>query len=148
MTRPIKFRIWDKYQNKFLPSYGDLGIDFYHEQGKDWHEKQVRDIVPVSWFLTAHNNNLGNYIVQEYTGLKDSKNNEIYEGDILNQLLDNKPCYYVVEWGNQSDYCGFGLRPLMKRNGTFRTTIHDFKMYLAEGFEVIGNIFETPELLK
>ena len=83
MNRPIKFRIWDKYQNKFLPSYGDLGIDFYHEQGESWHSKGIRDIVPVSWFLQDHNNNLENYIVTQYTGLTDSKDKEICDGDIL-----------------------------------------------------------------
>ena len=24
MNRPIKFRVWDVQQNKFLPSYGDM----------------------------------------------------------------------------------------------------------------------------
>ena len=67
MSRELKFRVWDVEQNKFLPSYADKGIEFYHEQGKNWHEKQIRDIVPVSWFLQDHNNNLGNYIVDEYS---------------------------------------------------------------------------------
>jgi len=120
--RPLKFRAWDNVNKRFYP-------------------QNILNALPLDVFLASEH-------IQQFTGLKDSKNNEIYEGDILNQLLDNKPCYYVVEWGNQSDYCGFGLRPLMKRGGTFRTTIHDFKMYLAEGFEVIGNIFEHSELLK
>jgi len=81
----------------------------------------------------------------QFTDFKDVNDKEIFEGDILDQILDNKPCYYIVEWGNFSEYCGFGLRALMKRDGSCRTTIYDFRMYSSEGFEIIGNIHENPD---
>lgn len=138
-NRIIKFRVWDKHQNKFLPSYGNLGVDFYHEQGESWHSKGIRDIVPVSWFLTDHNNNLGNYIVQQYTGLNDSKGKEIYEGDILN-------CDLVG---------GDDPQTVILKNGTFTLdyltpgcyNLHD-EINQTVGHRVVGNIFENPELLK
>ena len=133
MNRPIKFRVRDVQQNKFLPSYGDLGIQFYHEQGKDWHEKQVRDIVPVSWFLQDHNNNLGNYIVQQYTGLTDKNGKEIYEGDIIHLKFGELNANLVVKWDK---YMG-----LKYHNGGWTSLVH----VDAHG-EVIGNIFENSEL--
>lgn len=110
-------------------------------------KRRVWDTEPILFYPGEEIKKQGR-IIQFSTGLVDKNNKEIYGGDILNQVLDNKPCYYIVEWGNQPDYCGFVLRPLMKRDGTFRMTVHDFKIYLAEGFEIIGNIFDNPELLK
>ena len=149
MNRLIKFRVWDVQQNKFLPSYADKGIMFYHEQGKDWHEKQVRDIVPVSWFLQDHNNNLKNYIVAEYTGLNDSDDVPIYEGDIVKYNPDkpNIERIGVIEFSDY--YNGWGIKD------SHCYPLSDFGQYsLSSPFlsfnytEIVGNIFEHAELLK
>jgi uncharacterized phage protein (TIGR01671 family) len=142
MNRLIKFRVWDVQQNKFLTSYADKGIMFYHEQGKDWHEKQVRDIVPVSWFLQDHNNNLKNYIVTEYTGLKDSKDVPIYEGDIVkfSRLFEKERQIKELKSFVRFDEGQFGF-DLIGFNNTFYTLSDE------RGIEVIGNIFEHQELL-
>ena len=146
MNRPIKFRIWDKYQNKFLPSYGDLGILFYHEQGESWHSKGIRDVVPVSWFLIAHNNNLGNYIVQQYTGLKDSKDNEIYEGDILIHKTSSIFATGVIgQVLYEADHGGYIFQ--YKRNGPNQNYMN-LNCDVAFESVIVGNIFETPYLLK
>ena len=143
MNRLIKFRVWDVQQNKFLPSYADKGIMFYHEQDKDWHEKQVRDIVPVSWFLQDHNNNLKNYIVAEYTGLKDSKDVPIYEGDIVkfSRLFEKERQIKELKSFVRFDEGKFGF-DLIGFNGMFYDLSYECSI------EVIGNIFENPELLK
>ena len=138
MNRPLKFRVWDKYQNKFLPSYGDLGILFYHEQGESWHSKGIRDIVPVSWFLTAHNNNLGNYIVQQYTGLKDSKGTDIYEGDIYYDKIYKAYCQCIWDV-ERLTYRWVGKNmslPIGPRDDDMSVEV-----------KIVGNIFENPELL-
>ena len=136
MNRQIKFRVWDVEQNKFLSSYADKGIEFYHEQGKDWHEKQVRDIVPVSWFLQDHNNNLANYIVTQYTGLNDKNGKEIYEGDILEWKGE-----FIAEVFFEKENAAFVIKS--KKGG---------KAFMSENyvlnFQIIGNIFENTELLK
>ena len=145
MNRQIKFRVWDVEQNKFLSSYADKGIEFYHEQGKDWHEKQVRDIVPVSWFLQDHNNNLENYIVTQYTGLTDKNNKPIYEGDIVK---------YKTWTGSYDGTTEEHQTQVQFKDGAYypryiddecEDSWYSFKVY---DLEVIGNIFETPYLLK
>ena len=70
--------------------------------------------------------------VGQFTGLLDKQGIEIYEGDILRE--DDEPRLEVVEWDR---YCA-GFTP-------FGDSCRDF---LVGHSEVIGNIYETPDLLK
>ena len=72
--------------------------------------------------------------VCEYVGLKDSKGKEIYEGDIVANELGNQ------KWEVRYVSNGFvGVIP----------DEHDLQLWptTCENIEVIGNIYENPELL-
>ena len=78
--------------------------------------------------------------VMQYTGLKDRKGKEIYEYDIL-QGTEAIPTY-MVYW----DECRFLLKNKYGRWGNlsdFPKAVNEFNV----PFEVIGNIYENPELL-
>jgi hypothetical protein len=67
--------------------------------------------------------------IMQYTGLKDKNGKEIYEGDIVRLIYGPKFYLYTVP-----DDCGCGLRWQIDESGGEQ--------------EVIGNIYENPELLK
>jgi uncharacterized phage protein (TIGR01671 family) len=78
------------------------------------------------------------YILMQYTGLKDKNGKEIYEGDILKHV--------------GSVCAGTGICKV-----TFNTCAHFVMNEVKDGYEfyidgkdeeVIGNIYENPELLK
>lgn len=79
----------------------------------------------------------GKVELMQYTGLKDKKGKEIYEGDIISDGQDNR----VVEY----DYNAFITTRKFSYLGkkTRDTTTMAFNLV-----RVVGNIYENPELLK
>lgn len=116
--REIKFRAWDKISKSWFNS-NRLYIRNQTGEVYDRHDS-LSKIFPSTVTL------------MQYTGLKDRLGVEIYEGDIVRRLqqwggyADHK----VVEWKERTKYVGFNLG-----NGQ------------VMNWEVIGNIYENPELL-
>lgn len=116
--RDIKFRAWDKSNNKIV--YEGFDID---PTGNIWiNQFSVRE----------------QFELMQYTGLKDKNGKEIWEGDILtgghleyknHQIEYSYHCFWPKGWGTG-----------------------DVEMQCCppafELCEVIGNIYENPELLK
>jgi len=75
--------------------------------------------------------------LMQYTGLKDKNGREIYEGDIVKGAGKN-PIIYIVEW--LDSYGGFAFVDKEKAIPAYE--------FLVNFCEVIGNIYENPELLK
>lgn len=74
--------------------------------------------------------NWGNLEIMQYTGLRDKNGKEIYEGDIVKGL------------GYDEDLSEVILEP----SGGFYYAWSEYG-HSAEDIEVIGNIYENPELL-
>ena len=77
------------------------------------------------------------------TGLKDKNGKLIYEKDIIRFYFDNDEIIAVVEWDN--DECRFYLNTTDYFKDKYVT---DYEIVKQEEYEVIGNIYENPELLE
>jgi hypothetical protein len=114
--RDLKFRVWYPNEKKF---YYTKVEDTHWQLGKNaWDEP---------------------YVIQQYTGLKDKNNKEIYEGDIVTYHV-----YNLAEIRYETDRGGYIIEWQWSKN----QHSHDLNCDSAMVCKIIGNIFENPELLK
>lgn len=146
-NRLLKFRIWDKkskcwvseYENTagenrlkfFLDTAGKIGKIIYPLNGDDGSEDNIV--------------NAEDYVVQQFTGLYDEEDVEVYEGDIVSWSdyqgwEDGRTFtgYYEVKWNEET------LR------FDFYEAYENIWWDLADTqFNVVvGNIFENAKLLE
>ncbi|NHI48010.1 hypothetical protein FDE94_09035 [Clostridium botulinum] len=140
--REIKLRAWDKIDEKIREV---TLIDFEYKKVKllnDYTgESYLRDFEEV--------------ILLEYTGLKDKNDKEIYEGDIVKYTFDLPESQYVTKNGlkiriAEVFWCNWRSSFAVYANGNSKLANSDLFRYVRNGnrVEVIGNIYDNPELLK
>jgi uncharacterized phage protein (TIGR01671 family) len=141
MNRELKFRVWDSEQVKF---------EFF----------ELHNICVSDNLLCQHQ-----YPVQQYTGLQDKDGKNIYEGDIVRfhkaielsedffmsslYLFD----FYEGSFVKPQVYCSLNGSKYVKREAspslciTGRAQISGNSFFDFNKAEVVGNIFENPELI-
>lgn len=119
MNRELKFRAFDKKDNLMSRPFG-LGY---------------RNIVTEDEYYICDDSDLSAEEIEtiEYTGLKDKNGVEIYEGYVM------KTCYGNMLVKYDEDKGCWKLE-----NKEYRLWSFNFKF---NKFEIIGNVFENPELL-
>lgn len=93
--------------------------------------------------------------LMQFTGLKDKSNNEIYQGDIVKIRAWGKEYIGIVKFGNHHLYCEGGYVSV-DAFGFYVADPDDDDDFIAPDdeltmfneMEVIGNIYENPELLR
>lgn len=136
--REIKFRAWNKENNKMVQ------FDFKNIYG---YEGEICGIILPDG-QTALNFNSGygddgfneSLAIMQYTGLKDKHGVEIYEGDVL-----RKERYWDIYIESDADNARFGF--LNTEWVVSQGKIKPIDKYMMNEYEVIGNIYENPELL-
>ena len=116
-----KLRVWDtKYKEMF-----------YIEDMYWFEENGVHDL--------SGDGRYSDFIYMWSTELKDKQGNDIYEKDIV-------PLRNVVTYvgGNDSECLGMDIGFYIQRDNFESWTM----MQVGDEYEVLGNIFENPELLE
>jgi len=124
MSREIKFRAWD--------SLSEVMIDWF-TMTQTAYNREASCPLMYDIFTGRHDVEL-----MQYTGLKDKKGVEIYEGDIVARSTEGSYPYEVV-------YCLSDTQAGWKKQRNENLTDIGLDHY---GLEVIGNIYESPELLE
>lgn len=141
MNREIKFRGKRRYDGEWV--YG--GIE---KEGDSYY------IITEESAVCAEEG--GEIVIQEtigqYTGLRDKNGVEIYEGDIVRLFCDCSGYYIEPRWVNaiivwDEDLYGWEISFEHIRVG-YSECIGNFKYDYDAQIEVIGNIFDNPELLE
>lgn len=119
MTREIKFRAWEKPSTEVgFEGKMHYGIDEYFHK---WHGHK-------------------DYEVMQFTGLLDKNGKEIYEGDVID--FEYRSGLWEVKFGEQEishDWIGIGF---------FLSQENNVNGIYNKCGEVIGNIYENPNLLQ
>ncbi len=135
-NREIKFRAWLKDLKTMFNNYaentlinGGICVVSYHNSSDSAYAKEL--------------------ILMQFTGLKDSKGNDIYEGDILQtkkmiyysqEELQELPKNHIAEY--------FDSQTIIKFPDIFyQIASYQYPLKVNE-CEIIGNIYENPELLE
>jgi len=136
--REIKFRAWDKKSKKMrtVESIGFGELSYYNE-GYPVVNMIGRDCIDDKDII-IHRDSYQHELMQ-YTGLKDKNGKEIFEGDIIR--------YYHKAVGEiirvvRYKYGMYGIE------GKANETQIPFANILDSEREIIGNIYENPELLE
>ena len=134
--REIKFRAWEISGGHWMSHEvsGFLLFNFFIDGSGKF---TIDEMNPMSENVKSDGDR--DYIIQQYTGLKDKNGAEIYEGDICKTfgLMDNIIGEVVFK------DCGWRLLTLAGWSHS-----KSFSNGLIGSLEVIGNIYENPELLK
>lgn len=121
--REIKFRAWDAV-NKTME---------YRVNVSDGHA------VKYGYQSFSPDNTVFNSPIMQFTGLHDKNFQEIYEGDIIQRVLNPIEIPHPIIIRDFVEYRG-GCFILSNRTTLLRTSMPNI--------EVIGNVYENPDLLK
>lgn len=127
--RTIKFRAWD------VGMFENILVD-----GDMWTNDIIRDI----W----HSGN-----VMQFTELQDERQNDIYENDIVSfngKNLQVKFGSYIEAWDGicpKDGHNAIGWYIVDNDEKFIKSLLVSWMLPSMKGILIIGNVFETPELL-
>jgi uncharacterized phage protein (TIGR01671 family) len=149
-NREIKFRAWDKVEKIMFEVIGFTGMELPLE-------------APFNYITGYGQLTDRKYAeIMQFTGLKDKNGKEIYEGDILRlHCFNDNLITATVEWDEEQArfFPHIHDKKIIVDGGTSHGkkvdmgTVHSWAgMHSCWSFEryteIIGNIYENPELIK
>ena len=135
--RDIKFKIYFKDEEGFMTKPITIE-DLLHEDWIDFENEEGTLSLPLKDFRFFYGKN-ENYEIMQYTGLKDKNGKEIYEGDVVKVFTNKEWRIGIIIY----EHSGFTIDVTNNKELEYgRTSI------IENLTEVIGNIYDNPELLE
>lgn len=122
--REIKFRVWDTYNKEMLE---------LEELNYEYGEPAIRTTMYSDYFGPS------DMILMQYVGLHDKNGKEIYEGDVVKIDCPTMKMTGEIKYSEMSAM--FYIYDVIE-------DIEETLWYQKEEYEIIGNIYENPELLE
>ena len=132
-----RYRAWDKEENRWI----NIASLVFDEEGELWYLSPVMD----DFNPVYYENELGKtWEIMQSTGLKDKNDVEIFEGDVIGSQNKDRSNWYVSHHRIVWHDTGFFGKQICSRSfiGLEHWTRGE------NGYVVIGNIYENPELLE
>lgn len=127
--REIKFRVWDKtFKMMLSPELVDI----------DFNEGKIEVTTDTLRYEEVYTDEIKDFVLMQYTNLKDKNEKEIYEGDILKVKVEDGEINLYVKY-NEGEY-------RVANEEKWVDCLGDY-MYCYD-VEVVGNIYENKDLLK
>lgn len=119
----FKFRVWDNVRNQYLSEFANFYWHVpYSLNGEELEgEANLQDLS----MLMQHEN----FVVQQYTGMRDKNGKEIYEGDFVKASRQTETLTGRVQY--DAEYGAYRL---------IASDILSFTFYQLVDLEIIGNI--------
>ena len=143
--RDIKFRAWNKGEKRMYFNVQDA-YDMLHCHNVEYSDERNCGCSALDHVFSpsSFGEVLGDkdYEVMQYTGLKDSKGKEIYEGDIVKTFYFYDPGFPPREEVS-SVFFDSGIFCRRTKSGNLQSFVQQ-----VDDMKILGNIYENPELLK
>lgn len=127
-----KFRLWDKRFSEFVEDF------FVSEDGKIY--KKSTD---TGYGIAISKETSDKVILMQSTGLKDKNGKDIFEGDILACKTDDEVINLNIFWDEEHALFMFESKKYNEQEPLAELVENN-----TYPFEIIGNIYENPELLE
>lgn len=145
--REIKFRAWSKTKRK-MACVSALYFDIF-----DTDKLNLALLVFDGHISECSTHTI---IFMQYTGLLDKNGEEIYEGDIVRGIVETISNKYPMCGEVFYDHSGFKLKTIQEKSAEQEERNGDVNYFdfidddgdIFSDMEIIGNIYENPELLK
>lgn len=122
--REIKFRAWQ------------------HDPEEVGGYKHMHTPCPMAWLDDSL---CSDWTFMQFTGLRDRSGTEIYEGDVVRFHWNGECDTGRIEYDGGSFFCTVNAKRVFASPGGVAYMLFDLN---PDEMEVIGNIYENPELVK
>jgi uncharacterized phage protein (TIGR01671 family) len=144
MSRIFKFRAWDKKEKVMCPVSVTNWEKGCFLVGNSPTPDKIEGNFIIGGVEEGHFVNFEDLVLMQFTGMLDKNLSDIYEGDILSRRVNEVAGDFASPLVHKRDY----YRIVFFQDGAFVDKYTGRLILHLYDHEIIGNIYENPELLE